>query len=578
MLVSAETKPGRANYKIGIVMLAAVGSVLILSHPGLLGADQAAQEIVHESEGAGVTATMEDGAVITGVHKNSVSQFLGIKFAEIKQRFTFSHLVPVTGHIDAIKFGPKCGQFGGSEEDCLFLNVYAPPNTKAGDNLNVMVWVHGGGNKMGAGSQYNPSHLVSKYNVIVVTLNYRLGVFGQFASELIAKEHPDGSNGGMNYLQDQVNAFKWVQRYISYFGGDKKKVTIFGESAGGYSVCSHLVSSISKGLFRRAIVESGGCNGPRGPHTMAYGEHNSQKCLKAMGCKDLACMRKVSGKKLATSPMCTGSITIDGFILKKNPAELLKEGVINLPKGGAILMGHNSADSLIGAPFYGGDLKFGLAKLNATGYVAQLKKYFPHRWPQILELYPADTKYQPNNAKQYVQVNADACFKCAMQKLAQRVEMLGAKKGSDKGAYPVFLYEYAYQPVNNPKTAMFEHKSPHAHELAEVFAPLQGETDMRLADMIQAFWTSFAKTGLPVAHDSFDAKHELVTWPRYEPREAGRPDTGEGVLFDIPVEVGHQWDVSYAKKCDMWEDAKSGAQTTEEEYEFCFNGAEQYRA
>jgi para-nitrobenzyl esterase len=139
-------------------------------------------------------------------------------------------------------------------EDCLYLNVYVPDSDAPARGFPVLVWIHGGGLTFGAGSDYDPTPLVEKGGVIVVTINYRLGFLGFFAqSALDSERHPVGNYG----LVDQQFALRWVRRNIGAFGGDRKRVTIFGESAGGLSVYSNIASPTAAGLFQRAISESG---------------------------------------------------------------------------------------------------------------------------------------------------------------------------------------------------------------------------------------------------------------------------------------------------------------------------------
>lgn len=140
--------------------------------------------------------------------------------------------------------------FTSMSEDCLYLNIYTPAHTHEGSNLPVMVWIHGGGLVMGMASIYDGSALAAFEDIVVVVIQYRLGVLGFFST---GDKHASGNWG---YL-DQVAALHWVQQNIAYFGGDPGRVTIFGESAGGTSVSSHMVSPMSQGLFHGAIMESG---------------------------------------------------------------------------------------------------------------------------------------------------------------------------------------------------------------------------------------------------------------------------------------------------------------------------------
>ena len=145
-----------------------------------------------------------------------------------------------------------------SSEDCLFLNVWTPAVAKKSAKLPVMVWIHGGAFVFGSGSQPDFSGVpFVKQGVILVTINYRFGRLGFFAFPALSKEHPEEPKGNYAYM-DQIAALKWVQQNIAAFGGDPNNITIFGESAGGVSVHSLLTIPAAKGLFQKAIIESGG--------------------------------------------------------------------------------------------------------------------------------------------------------------------------------------------------------------------------------------------------------------------------------------------------------------------------------
>jgi para-nitrobenzyl esterase len=148
-------------------------------------------------------------------------------------------------------------------EDCLYLHVYIPATASATNNLPVMFWIFGGGYRLGDGYEfglYDMTKLAKEQNVIIVAANYRVGAFGFIAADGLAAEEGAFNSTGNYGVQDQRLALQWTQRNIGNFFGNKNKVTIFGESAGGFSVCWHIAHPLSKGLFTGAIMQSGSCS------------------------------------------------------------------------------------------------------------------------------------------------------------------------------------------------------------------------------------------------------------------------------------------------------------------------------
>ena len=212
-----------------------------------------------------------------GLEKNRTFQWLGIPYAQapmgsLRWKAPRS-LENENDQVKAIEFSNPCpqvesisidkkgeGEFLGSE-DCLFLNIFAPKNISSDKKLPVMFWIHGGGNTSGEAGSYDFSKLAAAHDLVIVSINYRLGFLGWFYHPSFAATSNDqGDKSGNFGTLDQIMALKWVRKNIEDFGGDKNNVTIFGESAGGHNVFALLSSPLAKGLFHKAISQSGATN------------------------------------------------------------------------------------------------------------------------------------------------------------------------------------------------------------------------------------------------------------------------------------------------------------------------------
>lgn len=230
-----------------------------------VGAALAAPPALADGDGGLVVQT--DNGRVRGERIEGVEAFRGIPYAAAPVgalRFASpAPAKPWRGTLDATGLTPPCPQLASSNgptsvtEDCLMLDVWRPRpsrrNRRRGHDLPVLVFIHGGGNVNGSASQQHPSNMVRQTNAIVVTINYRLGIFGW-----LALPSQGAATGNLGVL-DQQAALRWVRENIERFGGDPTNVTVGGESAGAWAVCAHLVSPGSKGLFERAIIESATC-------------------------------------------------------------------------------------------------------------------------------------------------------------------------------------------------------------------------------------------------------------------------------------------------------------------------------
>ncbi len=294
----------------------------------------AAQDLVKTASG-----TLEG----TGRQASGVREFKGVPFAQPpigSLRWT-APLPPANwnGIRQAKEFGPRCMQqaiFGdmgfrsnGMSEDCLYLNIWTPAKS-SGEKLPVMVYFFGGGFMAGDGSEprYDGESMATK-GIVAVTVNYRLGVFGFLAHPELTKESPHHVSG--NYaLLDQNAALQWVHQNIAAFGGDPRRVTIAGESAGSIAVSAQMASPLSKDLIAGAIGESGSILGALAPVSLAKGEEEGVKFASAIGKSDIASLREMGGDQLLEAAGKRGvprfSPVMDGYFFPEWPVAIFAEG------------------------------------------------------------------------------------------------------------------------------------------------------------------------------------------------------------------------------------------------------------
>jgi para-nitrobenzyl esterase len=455
---------------------------------------------------SGAEVTVADGAV-RGTVSADHREFLGIPFAAPPTGdLRFRPPQPAakwSGVRDATKEGNVCPQstpVGTVSEDCLVLNVYTPP-AAASKNLPVMVWLHGGGYSFGSAAGYDPRPLVTQGKVIVVSVNYRFGPFGFLALPGLAAESKTSGNYG---VLDQQAGLRWVQDNVRAFGGNPGNVTIFGESAGGHSVCMQLISPTAKGLFTKAISESGGCVGTGlGPLPTATAYPKGQDFATKVGCTDpatvVACLR---GKTMQQILDQTGGglgtqlgfvPTIDGTVIKESTKDALTSGRYNhVP----LIVGTNLNEGRLFVA-----LEFHLQKVRsatATELTDQIHTLANRFTPELLTTYPAA---KPDNADLALSsAITDASFACPA---AFAVQAALTQPGQT-----VYQYEFADP---NPPLSNLDPFMPlgdyHSSELFYLFRTVQGlplvlgytPAQQRLSNQMISYWTTFAKTGNPNA-------------------------------------------------------------------------------
>src|SRR5215831_5479018 len=278
------------------------------------------------------------------VAKDGIRSFKGIPFAqppvgELRWR---EPLPPKnwSGIRNADEFGPRCMQrtfptddywfrSNGMSEDCLYLNVWTPAKSRAGQ-LPVLVYIFGGGFQLGDGSEprYDGENMARK-GMVAVTVNYRTNIFGFFVHPELTKESPHHAAGNYGLL-DQVAALQWVQKNIAAFGGDPRRVTVAGESAGSISVSALMASPLSRGLMAGAIGESGAMTSSLPPQSLADAEQNGVKFATAAGANSLAALRAMTGEQIQEAMTKVQGVrfntALDGYFLPKPLTAIYEAG------------------------------------------------------------------------------------------------------------------------------------------------------------------------------------------------------------------------------------------------------------
>jgi para-nitrobenzyl esterase len=337
--------------------------------------------------------------IVEGVSHSGISVFEGIPFAQPPVGdLRWREPQPVenwTGIRKTDRFGPNPMEHPagdmvfrshGMSEDCLYLNVWTPAKSPE-EKLPVLVYFYGGGYVSGDGSEFRyDGESMARKGIVTLTVNYRLGVFGFLAHPALSKESPYHGSGDYGLL-DQQAALRWVQENIAGFGGDPGKVTIAGESAGSISVCSQMASPLSRGLFIRAIGESGGCFMPTNvPIPLADAEQQGAKFATAIGATSLAALRALPADRLlaeTTKPAPPKfPLTIDGHFFTKTPLQTFAAGEqAHVP----LLAGWNSGEA---------NYKRIMEKSVPTpqNYSAAITKLYGDKAQEALTLYPGSTE------------------------------------------------------------------------------------------------------------------------------------------------------------------------------------------
>ena len=469
-----------------------------------LGALIAAAPAVSASTLGGRAAASDSGPVrgtangpVRGLANGAVDEFLGIPYAAPPVgALRWQPPQPAaswSGVRDATRFAPHCPQaatpFGqaSTSEDCLFLNVFTPSHQHAGSHFPVMVWIHGGALVTGESDDYDPAALVAD-GVTVVTINYRLGALGFLAHPALADANGQSGDYG---LMDQQAALRWVQRNIASFGGNPHNVTVFGESAGGLSTLSQVASPQARGLFERAIVESGSYNLTQA--SLASAEAAGEAFAAKAGCasQTAACLRSLPVSTILANQNAAGyTPNINTEVLPETLGTAFATGNFNRVP---IINGTNrdewrlfvALSELSGNPATASNY---LDMISSTlGVPAAVAAFIAAKYP--LTAFPS-----PSIA--LGAVGTDAIFACPALTIDQSVSRF----------VPTFAYEFNDE--NAPELFLppvsFPYGAAHASEIqylmglpTAAFPGTLSAQQQQLAATMKGYWTNFATRGFP---------------------------------------------------------------------------------
>jgi para-nitrobenzyl esterase len=440
-------------------------------------------------------AVTESGAIF-GVREGGLSIYKSVPFAsppvaDLRWRLP-QPVAPWTNTRKADAFAPACMQTGVSmpgeappavSEDCLYLNIWTPAK-KAQEQLPVIVWIYGGGYINGSASM--PLYwgdLLAHKGVIVVTIAYRLGPLGFLAHPELTRESPHHSSG--NYgLMDQIAALEWIQRNIAAFGGDPKNVTIAGQSSGSISVSILMASPLAKGLFQRAIGESGGLFEPiqlAPKYLLANAEIEGEKYAASLGATSLQQLRRLPAARLTGNAEGIVHPVIESYVLPVLPYEAFTSGRQNdVP----LLIGSNAEEARSLTD---------VTHVKASTFESDLEHSFGQLPPPLVAAYPHTTDEEARQAR--LDLERDLRFGWDMWTWA-RLQAGTGKNG-------VYYYSFRQRPPF-PVGSVYEGwGASHFAELWYVFDHLDqepwrwGMTDRKVAEETSSYWVNFARSGNP---------------------------------------------------------------------------------
>jgi para-nitrobenzyl esterase len=488
-------------------------------------------------------AVTANGAV-RGVADGAVDEFLGLPYAAPPVgALRWQPPQPAAswaGVRDATAFGPHCPQsaspFGEASmsENCLFLNVFTPSHDGPGAGHPVMVWIHGGALVTGESNDYDPTQLVED-GVTVVTINYRLGALGFLAHPALADAKGQSGDYG---LEDQQAALRWVQRNIASFGGDPRNVTVFGESAGGLSTLSQVASPQARGLFQKAIVESGSYDLTQASLSTAEAAGESFATRAGCASQTAACLRSLPVSTILADEDAAGyTPNLNSEVLPESLGTAFATGTFNRVP---IINGTNhdewrlfvALDTLEGSP------------VTASNYQSMISSTLgvPAAAAAVIAArYPLSAYSSPSVA--LGAVGTDAIFACPALTIDQSVSRY----------VPTFAYEFNDEnaPENFLPPVGFPYGAPHASEIQYLmdlptvaFPGTLTAQQQQLATTMKAYWTDLAKRGFPTSLGT-------PFWPLFN-------DVTQTMESLVPPTPQPETDFASAHNCAFWAALQAG--------------------
>lgn len=492
-----------------------------------------------------------DKGAVRGVIAKGVREFKGIPYAlPPVGELRWSMPQPASswnGILDATKYKNACPQverYGLTEssynEDCLYINVTTPYAGKKDLKRKraVIVWFHGGAFVGGSSALYPLDYMAKSGDVVVVSMNYRLGIFGFTAHPAFDADH----NGGYG-LEDQRAALRWVKQNIAAFGGDPNNITIAGESAGAAGVCMHILApDETAGLFHKAITQSAGCVTPL--PSLEDGKKIGQQVATLVGCNDeataLACLRKKSVKELLDAATTVAGSSIVTYMPVIGTKTVPLPGAKAIPAGKFVKVPMLSGGTRDELRLYVAYAIQGGQSITKDNYADLLKETYGTNAEAIAGQYPLSDYSSAPSALGTVwsdfrsDVGINNCIYLETAKLIRK-------------SVPVYQFVFADRTApavtTNPGFEMgavhsseLIYQFPHFDNTTKLAGPDLAPASQKLAEQMMAYWTSFAKTGTPSAPDSPEWK----------------PFTSDDKVMNLePGKIGY-FNSSVAHKCDFW--------------------------